>query len=348
MKKKIALITGVNGQDGAYLARYLIDKGYHVLGTVRSLNSNYSRLEYMNVLSEIKIIECNLLESGSLDRLLKKHSDISEIYNLAAISFVHTTFDQPYLTFETNSLPLITMLELIRYKYKHIKLYQASTSEIYGNNGIKVMDEESLKLPVSPYAISKLTSFQLIRMYREAYGIFCCNGILFNHESPLRGELFVTKKITKSLARYALGLNRENKIGNIFSKRDWGYAGDFVEGMHMILQHKKPDDYVLATNKTHTIKDFIDISLDHLKIRFKWIGDNDKNMKCIDTKNNKVIFRTHKDFYRPLDLTYLKGNYSKAKKVLGWRPKTNLNNLIKKMIEFDLVNEKKTIVKKNY
>ena len=340
MKKKTALITGVNGQDGAYLSKFLLSKGYNVIGTVRSLNTNYYRLEYLDVKTKIKIFECNFLEKGSLERLISENRNISEIYNLAAISFVHSTFDQPYVAFETNTLPLVTMLELIRHKFPLIKLYQASTSEIYGNNGYKLMNEGSPKIPVSPYAISKLTSYQLVRMYREAYGLYCCNGILFNHESPLRGELFVTKKITKSLSRYALGLKRENKIGNIFSQRDWGFAGDFVEGMHLMLQKDKPDDYVLATNKTRTIKNFIDLSLKKLDIKYKWIGKNDRNMKCIDLKNKKIIFQTHKDFYRPLDLVYLKGNYNKAKKMLNWKPKTDLKSLINMMIEYDLENEK--------
>lgn len=340
MKKKTALITGVNGQDGAYLSKFLLSKGYNVIGTVRSLNTNYYRLEHLNIKNKIKIIECNFLEKGSIERLINDNRNISEIYNLAAISFVHSTFDQPYVALETNTLPLVTILELLRHKFPKIKFYQASTSEIYGNNGYKLMNEDSPKIPVSPYAISKLTSYQLVRMYREAYGLFCCNGILFNHESPLRGELFVTKKITKSLSRYALGLQREDKIGNIFSQRDWGFAGDFVEGMYLMLQQKKADDYVLATNTTRTIKNFIDLSLKKLGIKYKWVGRNDKYMKCLDLKNNKIIFKTHKDFYRPLDLVYLKGNYSKAKKVLKWRPKTNLKNLISMMIEYDLKNEK--------
>ncbi len=340
-KKKTAIITGVNGQDGAYLSNLLYNKGYNVIGTVRSLNTNLSRLEYFNLLTKIKIVECNFLENNSINRLFDRFGNIDEFYNLAAISFVYSSFYQPQTTFNTNTVALINILEIIRNKHKKVKLYQASTSEIYGNNKMNTMSEKSPKIPASPYAISKLSSFHLIRMYREAYGIFCCNGILFNHESPLRGELFVTKKITKSLARYKLGLSRETGIGNIYSKRDWGYAGDFVEGMYKIMQQKKPEDFVLATNTTYKIKDFIDISLKYLKINFKWLGNNPSEMKCIDTKTNKIIFETNKNFYRPLDLTYLKGDYKKAKKVLKWVPKTNLKSLIKMMLDYDLNNEKK-------
>lgn len=339
-KKKTAIITGVNGQDGAYLSNLLYNKGYNVIGTVRSLNSNFYRLEYFNLLSKIKIVECNFLENNSINRLFDECGKVDEFYNLAAISFVYSSFYQPQTTFNTNTTSLINILEIIRDKHKKVKLYQASTSEIYGNNKMNTMSEESPKIPASPYAISKLSSYHLIRMYREAYGIFCCNGILFNHESPLRGELFVTKKITKSLARYKLGLSREKGIGNIYSKRDWGFAGDFVEGMYKIMQQKKADDFVLATNTSYTIKNFINISLEYLNIKYKWIGDNASQMKCIDTQTNKLIFKTDKKFYRPLDLTYLKGSYKKAKTVLKWKPETNLKSLIKMMIDYDLNNEK--------
>ena len=340
-KKKSAIVTGINGQDGAYLGKLLYDKGYNVIGTVRSLNSSFYRLDYFNLYSKIQIVECNYLENNSIEKLFARFPNIDEFYNLAAISFVYSSFYQPKITFETNTTSLIKILELIRYKYKKIKLYQASTSEIYGNNNMKIMNEKSPKIPASPYAISKLSSYHLIRMYREAYNIFCCNGILFNHESPLRGELFVTKKITKSLARYHLGLSREHRIGNIYSKRDWGFAGDFVDGMFKIIQQKKADDYVLATNTSYSIKEFIEICLEYLKIKYKWIGKTASEMKCIDKKNNKIIFKTHFDFYRPLDLNYLKGNYAKAKKELGWKPKTKLKKLAKIMIEYDVNNEQK-------
>lgn len=341
MKKKTAIITGVNGQDGAYLSSLLLKKDYRVIGTVRSLNSSFHRLEYLDILSKIQIVECNFLEIGSITALFKKFKNIKidEFYNLAAISFVHSSFFMPHVTFQTNASTVISILEEIRKTDKKIKFYQATTSEIYGNNGAQTMNEKSYKNPASPYAISKLSSHHLVRMYREAYGLFCCNGILFNHESPLRGDLFVTKKITKSLARYVKGLPRETRIGNIYSKRDWGYAGDFVNAMHKILQQSIPDDYVIATNSTYSIKEFIEKSLDYLKIKYKWIGNKDSNMKCIDLKNNKIIFKTHKEFYRPLDLTYLKGNYTKARKKLNWKPKVNLKALIEIMIKYDLENE---------
>ena len=317
----------------------MLKNNYNVIGTVRSLNSNLQRLEYHRVLSKIKLVECNFLETDSINNLLKKYGYADEFYNLAAISFVHSSFFQPRVTLQTNASAVIEILENIKNKNTKMKFYQATTSEIYGNNGTKKMNENSLKNPASPYAISKLTSHHLVRMYREAYGIFCCNGILFNHESPLRGDHFVTKKITKSLARYVKNLPRENKIGNIYSKRDWGFAGDFVIAMHKILQKKNPDDYVIATNQTYSIKDFIEFCLRELKIEFYWEGNKDYQMRCIDSKTKKIIFRTHKDFYRPLDLNYLKGDYTKANKELKWKPKVGIKNLIKIMLEYDLKNE---------
>lgn len=339
---KTAIVTGVNGQDGSYLSKLLVEEGYRVIGTVRSLNCNLQRLNYLNILPKIELIECNFLEMGAVSSLFDKFKDtkIDEFYNLAALSFVHSSFITPHVTFQTNAQAVLSILEHIKKSNKETKFYQASTSEIYGNSQDKLIDEKSYKNPASPYGIAKLTAYHLVRMYREAYGLFCCNGILFNHESPLRGDMFVTKKITKSLARYIKGLPRETRIGNIYSKRDWGYAGDFVDAMHKILQQRIADDYVVSTNETYSIKEFIEKCLVYLGIEYKWVGDNDKEMKCIDTKNN-IIFETHKDYYRPLDVQYLKGNYAKAKKVLKWEPKTKLDKLIEKMIEYDLVHELK-------
>jgi GDPmannose 4,6-dehydratase len=339
MKK--VLITGADGQDGAYLAEYLVKKkNYKVFCSVRSLKSNLNNLNYLGIQNKIFLLEGNLLEKGCIDRLFDQIGKIDEIYNFAAISYVPSSFTSPNLTFETNTLPVLNFLEKIKNSKNKIKFYQASTSEMYGNavsNSKK--NEKSEMIPVSPYGISKLSSHNLCKVYRDSYNVHSCSGILFNHESPLRGQNFVTKKVVTSLAKYVLGQKRDDKLGNVFAKRDWGYAKDYVEGIYKIMQQSKADDYVLATGKSYSVKDFVTKCLKSLNIKHIWVIKN-KKYQCVDKKNNKVIFYTESDQnIRPNELHVLIGDGSKAKKNLQWQPKTSIDNLIKIMLnaEFEFL-----------
>jgi len=334
---KNILITGADGQDGAYMAQLLSTKKVKIFCAVRSLNSAFTRLSKLGIENKVNIIEGNLLEKNTIDSIFKQIGKIDTIYNFAAISFVPSSFNSPSLTFETNTLPIIQFLEKIRLHSPNTKFYQASTSEMYGNtNSSKSKNENSTMNPVSPYGISKLASHNLIKVYRDSYKIFACSGILFNHESPLRGDNFVTKKIVKSVVRYMYNLNRDDKLGNIFAKRDWGYAPDYMDAIYKIMNQKKPDDYVIATGKTCSIKDFASYCLRYLKIKHKWVKKNN-NYQCIDLKNNKIIFYSnHYQNIRPNELHTLIGNSYKASKNLKWKPKTSLNDMIKIMIDEEL------------
>lgn len=334
---KNILITGADGQDGAYLANLLTKKKVNIFCSVRSLNSGFNRLSKLNLLNKVKIIEANLLEKNTIDSVFKQIGKIDTIYNFAAISYVPSSFNSPNLAFETNTLPVLNFLEKIRSNSHKTKFYQASTSEMYGNIiSSKRKDENSPMSPVSPYGISKLASHNLIKMYRESYNIFACSGILFNHESPLRGDNFVTKKIVKSVVRYSKNIYRDDKLGNIFSTRDWGYAPEYVEAIYKIMQQKSPDDFVISTGISYSIKDFVSFCLNYLAIKHKWIRKK-QIYQCIDTKNNKVIFSSnHKQNLRPYELHSLKGDSSKALKILKWKSKISLKKLIKIMIDEEL------------
>ena len=334
--KKIALITGVNGQDGSYLANYLLGLGYQVIGTVRSLNSKLWRLEYFNIEKKINLVECNFTEPKAINNLMKKYKKIDEIYNLAAISFVYSSFNQPFNTFRTNLDPVLEFLEIIRNEKRDIKFYQASTSEMYGDLSSGRLSESSPMRPSSPYAVAKLASYNLVKLYRNGYNVFASNGILFNHESPLRSDVFVTRKITKSLSTYKNNLKWDNSIGNIYSVRDWGFAEDYVKGMHLINNFKKPDDFVLATGTKTTVKEFINKVALYLDIKIEWIEKTPLNTKCIDTTNGKTIFKVNKNYFRPVDVNYLLGDNSKAKKLLKWKPTVKLDKMIKLMCDYDL------------
>ena len=332
--KKI-LITGADGQDGAYLADYLVrKKNYKVFCSVRSLKSNFTNLNYFGIQNKINLLEGNLLEKGCIDRLFDQIGKIDEIYNFAAISYVPSSFISPNITFDTNTLPVLRFLEKIKNSKNKIKFYQASTSEMYGNaTSYSKKNERSEMLPVSPYGISKLASHNLCRVYRDSYNIYCCSGILFNHESPLRGQNFVTKKVVTSLVKYVLGQERDNQLGNIFAKRDWGYAKDYVEGIYRIMQQPKADDYVLATGATYSVKEFVSKCLKSLNIKHAWTIKN-KKYQCIDKTTNKVIFYTNSsNNIRPNELHFLKGDGSKARKNLKWKPKTSIDELINIMLE---------------
>ncbi len=324
MKK--AMITGVTGQDGAYLADFLLKKGYKVYGIYRRNSTpNFWRLQALRVIDKISLIPADMTDMTSLLEAVTI-AEPDEIYNLAAQSFVGASFDQPIVTAQVDALGPLILLEIIRNLKKPIRLYQASTSELYGDAEVinQMQNEDSLFKPTSPYAIAKLYAFHTIRVYREAYGIFACNGILFNHESPLRGLEFVTRKITNSVARIKLGLQKKLYLGNMDSKRDWGFAPDYVEVMWKMLQQKEPMDCVIATNETHSVREFVE-----------------ETFRVAGIKNWEKYVESHSQLKRPHEVPYLRGDYSKAKEELGWEPKTKFKSLVKKMYESDLSRWKK-------
>ena len=336
MNKKTALITGISGQDGSYLAQFLLKKNYRVIGIERrsARNTNW-RQEKLSIVNKIIVEDSDIKEINNLIRIFQKYK-IHEVYNLAAQSFVKSSFDNPIETTLVNAIGTLNLLEVIRNQNKNIRFYQASTSEIFGEHGKKTQNELTNFHPRSAYAISKTFSHYTVQNYREAYKMFAVNGILFNHESPLRGEEFITRKISLGLARIISGKQKILKLGNIYAKRDWGYAKDYIEAMWKMLQVKKPEDFVIATGKTHSVKEFINKSVKILNLNTKWIGKG-LNEKLIDLNKNKAIIVIDKKYFRPAEVDILKGDYSKAKKILKWTPKTNLNDLAKIMLESDLI-----------
>ena len=343
MKKKIALIFGVTGQDGAYLSKFLLKKKYKVYGVKRrSSIINTSRIDDIyndiNSKSNFVLFYGDLTDSSSIINLIKKTRP-DEIYNLAAQSHVQVSFEVPEYSAEVNSLGTLRILEAIKNLNfeKKVKFYQAGTSEMFGKTKEKFQNERTPFYPASPYGVSKCFAHWITVNYREAYKIFACNGILFNHESPIRGETFVTKKIIQGLIRIKKGNQKKLFLGNLYSKRDWGHASDYVEAMWKMLQQKKPDDYVIATGKTFTIKEFINKTAKRIGIRLKWIGKG-INEKAINIENKKVIIACKKRYFRPVEVDYLKGNARKAKKLLKWSPKISINSLIEEMIEHELEN----------
>jgi GDPmannose 4,6-dehydratase len=315
MKK--ALITGVTGQDSAYLAKFLLDKGYEVYGTFRrSSTPNFWRLLYFDIFDKVNLIPMDLVDMSSILEAVTI-SEPDEIYNLAAQSFVGASFEQPIFTEEVSGLGATRFLEAIRQAKSKVKFYQASTSEQFGKAKCLPLSEESPFHPMSPYAAAKLYAYWITRIYREGYGVFACNGILFNHESPLRGLEFVTRKISNAVAKISLDLEKELRLGNLEAKRDWGYAPEYIECMWLMLQQGEPDDYVIATNEAHSVKEFAQKA-------FETVGLNWKDYVKVD-----------KRFLRPLDIEVLYGDYSKAKKEIGWEPRTNFNKLVEIMVNAD-------------
>jgi len=335
MKKKTAIITGISGQDGAYLADFLIKKNYKVIGVERrSARSNNWRLEKLGIENKVTIEDLDIKEFHNINRLFDKYN-IDEVYNLAAQSFVKSSFDNPIETANVNALAVLNFLEIIRNKFKKIKFYQASTSEMFGQHGKKKQDEKTIFHPRSPYATSKTFAHYSVQNYREAYKIFAVNGILFNHESPLRGEEFITRKVTLGLSKIINNKLDCLYLGNLYSKRDWGHARDYVVAMWKMLQNKKPKDYVISTGKNHSIKDLINISTRILKLKTKWVG-KDINERLINIDTGKTIIKIDKRFFRPSEVDNLKGNSHLAKKELNWSPKTTFKKLIEEMIKSDL------------
>jgi GDPmannose 4,6-dehydratase len=348
MKKKIALITGVTGQDGSYLAEFLLKKNYIVHGIKRRSSSiNTSRIDhiYEDPFKKKKKIFFlhygDLTDSLSLQNLVSKINP-DEIYNLGAQSHVAVSFEIPEYTANSDAIGTLRLLETIRIlNKKKIKFYQASTSELYGKTTSQFQNEKTLFYPRSPYGVAKLYSFWITKNYRESYKIFACNGILFNHESPRRGETFVTTKIVKGLVRIKYGLQKQLVLGNLYSKRDWGHAKDYVEAMWLMLQQKKPDDFVIATGKQYSIKFFIEQVCKILNIKINWKGKGINTLGI--NKNGKIIIKCSKKYQRPSDVVNLRGDYTKAKKILKWTPKITIFELIDEMIkeEIRIINAKK-------
>lgn len=338
MAYKTAVITGITGQDGAYLAKHLLSKGDKVYGTFRRTSStNFWRLEELGVFGHpnLHLVEYDLTDLGSSIRLLEA-THPSEVYNLAAQSFVGVSFDQPATTGQITGLGCLNLLEAIRIVNPEIRFYQASTSEMFGRVQAIPQVEDTPFYPRSPYGVAKLYAHWMTINYRESYNIFGCSGILFNHESPLRGREFVTRKITDSVAKIKLGKLSVLELGNIDSKRDWGFAEEYVQGMWSMLQQQEPDTYVLATNRTETVRDFVTLAFKSIGVTLEWQGKGDQEM-ATDASNGKLMVRVNPRFYRPAEVDLLIGNPAKAKAKLGWEPKTTLEQLCEMMVKADLV-----------
>ena len=333
--KKIALITGVSGQDGAYLSKLLLEKNYKVVGTDRrSARASNWRLKRLGIENKIIFEEMEISEIYEVDRIFNKYN-FDEVYNLAAQSFVGTSFNSPLNTANITGLGVLRILETIKAKNKKIKFYQASSSEMFGDVLENFQSEKTPLNPQSPYAIAKVFGHYMTQNYRESYGMYAVSGILFNHESPLRGEEFVTRKIIIGLIKILKGNLDYLELGNINAKRDWGFAKEYVEAMWLMLQQKKPEDFVVSTGKTYSIKDFINKTVKILNLKTKWTGKG-LNEKLLNTSNGKIIVKINPKFFRPAEVNILKGDASKAKKKLKWVPKTNLENLIKIMIDDEI------------
>ena len=334
---KSALITGITGQDGAYLAQLLLEKGYKVFGAYRRTSSvNFWRIEELGITSHpnLHLIEYDLTDLSGNIRVLKE-TKVTEVYNLAAQSFVGVSFEQPIMTAEVTGLGPLNLLEAIRIVDPSIRFYQASTSEMFGKVQTIPQVENTPFYPRSPYGVAKLYAHWMTVNYRESYGIFGTSGILFNHESPLRGREFVTRKITDSIAKIKLGKLDILELGNLDAKRDWGFAKDYVEGMWRMLQADKPDNYVLATNRSETVRDFVTMAAKAVGFDLIWEGQSENEI-AIDRVSRKVLVRVNAKFYRPAEVDLLIGNPEKAKLELGWEPKTTLEQLCAMMVETDM------------
>ena len=352
MKKKIALITGITGQDGSYLAELLLKKNYIVHGVIRKSSTfNTKRIDHIYIDPHNKtnffLHYGDLTDSNSIYNIIYKVKP-DEVYNLGAQSHVGVSFENPELTSEVSGIGTLRILEAIRFlKMKKTKFYQASTSELFGETyGKSVFNEKSKFHPKSPYGVAKLYAYWITSVYRESYGIFACNGILFNHESPRRGETFVTRKITRFLTKKKLGSKEILYLGNLNAKRDWGHAKDYTEMQWRILQQKKPCDYVIATGQAYSVRQFIDIASRYLGIKIFWKGKGLNEAGYIKKNGkNEAIIKIDKNYFRPNEVDYLRGNATKAFKDLNFKPKFSFQELVKDMINGDLIEAKKELNK---
>lgn len=347
MKNKVALITGITGQDGSYLAEFLIDKGYDVHGLLRRSSSfNTGRIEHLYLDEWVRDMKrkrlvnlhwADMTDSSSLIRVISEIQPC-EIYNLAAQSHVKVSFDVPEYTADTDAIGVLRLLEAVRIcgLADKCRIYQASTSELFGKV-VEVPQRETTPFyPRSPYSVAKLYGFWIMKNYRESYNMFCCNGILFNHESERRGENFVTRKITLAASRIALGLQNKLYLGNLDARRDWGYAKDYVECMWLILQQEHPDDFVIATGEMHTVREFCTLSFQHAGINLRWEGKGVEE-KGIDEKTGNVLVEVDPKYFRPAEVDQLLGDPAKARNELGWNPrKTTFEQLVKIMVDHDM------------
>lgn len=332
-----ALITGITGQDGAYLAELLLEKGYQVYGTYRRTSSvNFWRLEDLGILDHpnLHLVEYDLTDPGAGVRILQQ-TEPREVYNLAAQSFVGVSFEQPVTTANITGIGALHLLEAIRIVNPKIRFYQASTSEMYGKIHEMPQTETTFFHPRSPYAVAKLFAHWSTVNYRESYGIFGCSGILFNHESPLRGREFVTRKITDAVAKIQMGRLDVLELGNLDARRDWGYAREYVEGMYRMMHHDTPDTYVLATNQTWPVRHFVELTFQAVDTQIEWQGKGVDEIG-IDIKTGKTVVQVNPKYYRPCEVDVLKGNPQKARDILGWEPKTSLEELCRLMVDADL------------
>ena len=328
---KIALITGITGQDGSYLAEFLLKKKYKIIGTFSTKKPKLNKINKLNLKKKIIFEKLNINNTSQISKLLKKYK-INEFYNLASQSYVDKSFKHPLKTTKINALGVLQILEEIKNRKLKIKFYQASSSEMFGNSKSNKQSEKTRFDPESPYAISKLFSHYITLYYRKTHKLFAVSGILFNHESPLRQSKFVISKIINGLIKVKKKEKIIIELGNINIKRDWGYSKEYVVQMWKMLQTKNPDDYIIATGESHSLKDLINYATAYLNIRTKWIGKGLKT-KLINLENDKVIVKINKKFFRPSDIKSTKGNISKAKKNLKWKPKVNLKKLIKILID---------------
>ncbi|MFD2671972.1 GDP-mannose 4,6-dehydratase [Marinicrinis sediminis] len=348
--KKRALVTGVTGQDGAYLCEFLLSKGYEVHGIKRRASSfNTDRIDHLYQDRHEKNVHFflhygDMTDSTNLIRIIQE-AQPDEIYNLAAQSHVKVSFETPEYTANSDALGTLRLLEAIRIlgMTEKVKFYQASTSELYGKVQETPQSETTPFYPRSPYAAAKLYGYWITVNYREAYNMYACNGILFNHESPLRGETFVTRKITRAAARIKLGLQDKLYLGNLDAKRDWGFAGDYVQAMWLMLQQETPEDFVIATGETHSVREFVDRAFHELNIDIQWQGSG-VDEKGIDKKTGRVIVEVDPRYFRPTEVELLLGNPAKAKEKLGWEPAMTFSQLVKMMVQADLESAQKDIV----
>ena len=346
MVEKVALITGVTGQDGSYLAEFLLDKGYRVHGIKRRSSSfNTARVDHLYKASlkedlPFFLHHGDMTDSSSLVHIIEKVKP-TEIYNLAAQSHVAVSFEEPEYTADSDALGTLRILEAIRTldPDRKIRFYQASTSELYGNSGADVQSETTGFTPRSPYAAAKLYAYWISSIYRDAYGMFACNGILFNHESSRRGEVFVTRKITRGLSAVKLGLEKCLYLGNLSAKRDWGHARDYVEAQWLMLQQEQPKDYVIATGQQYSIREFIEAVTKRLDITIEWQGEG-VDEQAIDCASGEAIVKVLPRYFRPCEVDSLCGDASKARSELGWSPKISFDQMVDEMVEFDLAEAK--------